>query len=246
MKSTTRQTLPIEELYFHTGNSGITARVLETCVRYDCWPQQSLEAQAQSPEDRPKGITPSYSYRIEFAHGAQGYRSTSSTPVISVEMIDNYIEMLQRVKYRMQSVGFDETSRSGQNATIHKKNGYDVREVWSPWVITDKHTSSQYLLGHHLLDCGRIVEFEPAEKIVGRNQASSHSNFKPSDVGTFTGNDSDEFEGCSEIINDDYLDGPVKWIYNQLVIEEIKRTASSRFDPDLGVNVGDGDATSKD
>lgn len=176
MQNYTTSTRPIEEAYFHTGNSGITARVIETIRQYETEEERDIRLEYEEwsklpPAERGIGrITGCsgdryFNYKMEFIHGAMGHSSTMSTPVMSPDMIDIYIEMLTRVKDRMTS---HEDYRpehtinpSDRRRVVTMKNGLTLEEVWSPEIIVSQWSTSSMFLGHNLVDAGIVVGFEP-------------------------------------------------------------------------------------
>ena len=175
MKNCTTGTYPIEESYFHTGDSGITARIIETVRQYES--DEQYKARLDSEKDQRDGLdVPSlgilnyngrkrYSYKFEFVHGAQGHSSTMSTPLISPDQIDIYIEMLTRLKDRIEKYPdykpAHEIRESDRRRIVKMKNGYTLEEVWSPEIVVSQWSTSSMFLGHNLLDCGVVVGFEP-------------------------------------------------------------------------------------
>ncbi len=173
--SYTTNTRKIEELYFHTGNSGLTVRILETKTQY------------ASPEELESEQVLSYSgdvnykHKLEFIHGASGHSSTLSVPLLHPEMVDFQIEMLTRLRARMDNLEaykpfYHSPHKPDFSRVVQCKDGLELREVWSEEIVTSQNSSSTMLLGFDLLDAGRRVGFEPyAGPEKTRGSASSGS-----------------------------------------------------------------------
>jgi hypothetical protein len=167
-------TRPIEEAYFHTGNSGVTARIIETVRQYES--DVEMSARKSIEQDRAAGrVTdePSlgcngdryHTYKMEFVHGAMGHSSTMTTPIMSPEQIDIYIEMLTRVRDRITAIPDYNPEHSIEPSDLRRvvrmKNGLTLKERWSPEVVVDQWSTASTFLGHILLDIDTPVGFEP-------------------------------------------------------------------------------------
>jgi len=163
----------VEELYFHTGNSGITARVLET---------------KKLPQDR--SYVEHVSYRLEFVHGAHGHSSTMSTPLLSPSMVDQYIDMLQRLKTRMMlEDGYVAERHFEDDRVVQVMDGYRIDAVYTPRIVTGPNSTSVYLLGHTYSKDGEEAIFRRyrgKKKEVGdcgESPACGPDRFRPEHIG---------------------------------------------------------------
>lgn len=164
----------IEEAYFHTGNSGLTARIIE----------HTSEGRAS---DRIY-----YSHHLEIVHGAMGHSTSISSPILSREMISIYIDMLARARDRMDALPQYRDAHRIRTEDAHRairvRNGCKLEEVWSPEIIDSEWSTSSHFLGHNLRKNGEIVAFEPYQgKEIARGSGSCGNSGKPtyrfSDIG---------------------------------------------------------------
>lgn len=188
----------VEEGYFHTGNSGVTIRIIETIDEY-------LYHDGRR-DDRPSRY---YTYRLETQHGAHGTYSRVSTPLGCPAMIDYYIEALTRAKARMlgysdyrpehafedyfvPETGLEDSNGSFErypgrslHRVVQRKNGMKCQEVWTPETITSTSSTESIFLGHNLVDDdGEIVAFEAYKgPKISRGGGSSHPIYPAEAVG---------------------------------------------------------------
>ena len=156
------QEIVLEEGYFHSGNSGMSIRVVEI------------------PENKY-----GHRFRLESNHGAFGEYSKHSAP-LTLEMVDYLLGALSRARVRMQKAPqrtypvFEAYKVPQRHLQV--VDGLTVEAVYSDTIQIDSNTTEIVLLGFNHIDPGtkEIVKFE---KYDGPKHAFTSSSCGSEEIG---------------------------------------------------------------
>ena len=163
--------LVVERGYFHTGNSGISIKMIEEVENYD-WDEQDRNW---------------YHHHLEISHGAFGANSSFRTPIAGPAMCQYYIDAFTRLRDRMvadpkyriphpfERYRYEQVPTTHDHKLVNGNryssetyrivdimDGLKREEVWSAEIVMSEWSTEKRILGHNLIDRdGNIVRFEP-------------------------------------------------------------------------------------
>lgn len=144
----------LEELYFDSGNSGMSLRVVKKTTTYE-----NSAGKARS----------SIRYQMEYSHGAFGENTVVTIPLGNPKMARYIAEAIMRTANTMEKEGSDAWKHSPfarlkDYSVLAVKDGLRRRRVYRVEMVTGPNSTSSDLLGLEWLDeSGRYVYHEVSD-----------------------------------------------------------------------------------